>query len=201
MKKRYCSAIYKIWREVIFPPFCMHCKERSNLKFFCFDCWQLCSAPDPTEKCPHCFGNSEGLCLVCRKNPDLPFPQAHVFEDVDPCWLLARQEGDTVAAFAMLSWIGLKWEVPDVVIAIQENEWAFPFSEMLGKPLMHLSRDFRGNYRGVEAIHADQTLLLVGDRPSLQECKQMISALSSAFPKRGYLLSLFPFVEKMQFER
>ena len=190
--KSVFSACYKIWRDMIFPPFCMSCGEPCETKLFCPDCWELCSPPDPAQKCPHCFEDSEGLCNRCRKAPLLPFSQAYVFDDVEPARLLVRQPSDIVAAFAMRSWIALDWLTPDVILPMPgSGEIALAFSEMIERPLAHLFAGNRDGHCDVEAINADQIILVIGEGGSLQEYKHAVKALSAAEPKRGYLLSLF----------
>ncbi len=191
--KSVFSAFYKIWRELIFPPFCAHCEEISTTKLFCFDCWSLCSSPDPIEKCPHCFQDSEGLCFDCRKGPYLPFPQAYVFEDTEPSRLLAAQGSDIAADFAIYSWVGLDWEMPDVIIPMPgSEEIALCFAERLEKPLVHLFAGFWEKYSNVDAVGENKVVLFINERSSLEECKQAIQSLSVVFPKKGYLLNLYP---------
>lgn len=183
-------GLCKIWREIVFPPFCVCCKEPTEMKLFCSACWALCAPSDPVEKCPHCFENSEGLCRQCIKNPSLPFSRAYVFEDTEPSRILAKQATETIVAFMMHSWISLDWKVPDVIISMPgASEIANAFSVMIKRPILNL---FTRNWEcDVEAIDVEKTLLVIAMGSSMQECKQAISSLSAASPKRGYLLSLF----------
>jgi hypothetical protein len=182
--KSVFSAYCSILRDLIFPPFCTSCEGPLDMKLFCSDCWSLCASPDPIDKCPHCFEDSEGLCSLCRRSPDLPFPQAYVFEDTEPAWILVRQQSDILASFMIRSWIQLDWEVPDVIFPMPGmEEVAFLFAEMIERPLAHFS--------DVDAIDEHQVILVIDQGSSLEELRKAIRSLSSASPKKGYLLTLF----------
>jgi hypothetical protein len=185
------SAICKLWRDIVFPPLCACCKESTQEKLFCSDCWALCAPIEALEKCPHCFEDSHGLCRKCLRKPELPFRRAYVFEDTEPSRILAKQPIDTIAAFMMKSFISLEWPLPDIVIPMPgAKAAALKFSEMIHKPIANLfSKGWKGD---VEAIDTGLILLVIDLGHSLEECKLAISSLAEASPKRGYLLSLFP---------
>ena len=182
----------KIWRDLIFPPFCTACKDRCETKFFCPSCWKMAVPPDPIEKCPHCFEDSEGLCRICRRNPDLPFSRAFVFEDTEVAMSLAKLESEDLVAFAMVQWVNLEWPLPDIVIPMPGAEGiARQFSAMIGRPMV-CCLTYRETWEcDAESLDTDLVLLVIDKSCSKEECHGAIQALSSTFPKRGYLLSLF----------
>ncbi len=169
-------------RDVSFPPYCVACKEPCQTKWFCLSCWMFCVPPDPSERCPHCFKESEGLCKECKKNPYLSFAQGCVFENTHLVPHLQQMEKKTLAAFAIRAWVNLDWPIPDVILPMSGSyRLARFFSEMLNCPMMS----------DVDAIEEDQILLVLNENASLQECKEAIAALGTCSPKRGYLLHLF----------
>ncbi len=148
--------------------------------------------PDPIEKCPHCFEDSEGLCRICRRNPDLPFSRAFVFEDTEVAMSLAKLESEDLVAFAMVQWVNLEWPLPDIVIPMPGAEGiARQFSAMIGRPMV-CCLTYRETWEcDAESLDTDLVLLVIDKSCSKEECHGAIQALSSTFPKRGYLLSLF----------
>lgn len=175
--------VFSAFCDTIFPPLCVICKEHAQTKIFCPLCWGLCAAPDPIERCPHCFTESDGLCGQCQRSPRLSFTLANVFEETDPAFHLAKMDSDTVAAFAIYAWVNLDWTFPDLVIPMPgSKEIAFRFAEMIERPLGSLD---------VEAMDEEQTLLVFNCGGALEELEKAVRGLSFAAPKRGYVLSLF----------
>jgi hypothetical protein len=184
-------VIVQAWIDFFFPPLCVGCGERSATKFFCPSCWELCAAPDPVGRCPHCFEESDGLCKRCGTDADLPFSRASVFEATGPALHLARARPDLLAAFAARRWVELDWPFPDVVIPMRgAAKLALEFSSMIDRPYANL---FKRKGCDAEAIETDMTLLLIDTGASLANAKEAIHSLAEAFPKKGFLLSLFPY--------
>lgn len=188
----FYKTFLKAWRDLIFPPFCVHCKQRSETKLFCPSCWELCAPPNVLEKCPHCFENAEGLCWRCKRNPLLPFPRAFVFEDIELARHLEKAETDTLSAFAIVQWCRLDWPTPDVIVPMPGNrELAVHISEMLRKPMADILHSGEGWRCDEEAILEGQIILVIDRGSPLSTLQGAISALAATFPKRGYLLSLY----------
>lgn len=142
----------------------------------------LCAPPDPDERCPHCFKESEGLCKECKKKPYVPFTQGFVFENTSLVSHLQRMEKETVAAFAIRAWVSFRWLTPDVILSLPGSyRFASSFSEMLKVPMV----------RDVDPIEEGQILLVLNEKGSLEECKEVIMSLGICSPKKGYLLHLF----------
>ncbi len=185
MWQRFCESL----RDFIFPPFCQACKDPCRTKLFCPSCWDLCCFPDPLEKCPHCFLDSEGLCKQCRKDPILPFASGYVFEDTEPVHSLLRQGEDVLASFAVCQWAQLDWEMPDVIIPMPGARlWAFYFAQMLRRPLANVFSS-----QGLVDLQSidDQLVVLVLDRGSKEkERRHLIESLMQAYPRKGYVLGL-----------
>lgn len=177
------KSVFSAFYDAIFPPLCVNCKERCSTKIFCPTCWELCSAPDPIDRCPHCFTESEGLCRTCKKNPHISFTQAQVFEETDAAFHLSKMDSDTVAAFAIYAWVNLDWPIPDLVIPMPgSKEVALRFAEMIERPLASFD---------IEAMDEEQTLLVFNCGSPLEEVERAVKSLALASPKRGYVLSLF----------
>lgn len=176
-------TFYKIWRDILFPPLCVICKEKRDTKIFCPLCWELCAFPDPAGRCPHCFVESDGLCRKCIKNPRLKFTQGFVFEETPPAFHLARQDSETVVAFMLAAWAKLNWEMPDLVLPmLGSKEVAFLFAEKIERPL---------GIWDIKAIEEELTLMVICVDSTMEEVEKALQILAKASPKRGYVLSLF----------
>jgi hypothetical protein len=175
--------IFSAFCEVLFPPLCVICKERSKTKLFCPPCWELCAFPDPAERCPHCSIQSDGLCRQCVKKPIFSFTHAFIFEETAPAFYLTRLESETIASFAIYAFIQLEWPVPDIIIPMPDcKEIALKFSEMLEKPLARTDP---------ETIEEDKILLIMNRNSSVEQLRKVLGELSVTSPKRGFILSLF----------
>ncbi|HSX13072.1 MAG TPA: hypothetical protein VLE96_01445 [Chlamydiales bacterium] len=177
------KSVFSAFSDILFPPLCVICKERSQTKVFCPSCWSLCSFPDPVNRCPHCFIESEGLCRQCVTKPLLPFTLGCIFEETDPAFHLSKMEGETVAAFAINAFVHLEWPIPDLVIPMPGGrEVANYFAEMLQRPL---------GSTDPEAMNEDQVLLVLNAFHSVEELDKVVKKLALASPRRGFILSLF----------
>lgn len=182
--------------DLIFPPLCLHCKERCSTKFFCPECWELCAPPDPVARCRHCFEEVEkpGMCSDCRREPKLPIARAFVFEKEAPVFRFQEEYPEAMAGFAVNQWIQLEWPQPDWVVPMPDrisisigkifSQWnRFPFCKALesGEEFFELRETELG-----------EEILLFDAGNSLPDLQKAISALTEAFPKRIVLLSLSP---------
>ncbi len=187
-------SLIHAWLDAIFPPLCAICKGKADIKCFCFSCWTKCAPPDPEERCPHCFHESEGLCKECKKGPRLSFSRAAIF-DADPsAHYLARKRADLLVDFATLQWAQLDWPLPDAIVPMHgAKNLARDFAERIDCPFAPILK--RGGWCDVEAIEEDQVFLLIANENSVGEVREAISLLQETFPKKGFLLSLFPLSE------
>lgn len=177
------KSVFSAFCDLLFPPLCVICKERSKTKLFCPACWELCTFPDPVDRCPHCYSHSEGLCRRCVNKPIFSFTHAFIFEETDPAFHLARIDSETVAAFAIYAFIQLDWPIPDIVIPTPESrEIALKFAEMLERPLGKIDP---------ETIEEGKILLIFNKNQSIEDLQKVLRKLSLASPKRGFIISIF----------
>lgn len=192
----FVSLITKAWkayRDFVFPPFCLDCRERCETKVFCPSCWQSCAPPDPVDRCRHCFEEKEGkgnLCRVCKRAPALPIARAYVFEKDAP--ILRLQEEKSWACFALYQWVQLDWPVPDVIVPMPGREsiaLARAFASFLPCPVVQAIRsDFSCK---LDWLEENQVILILDVGHSVEYLKKAISSLSETFPKRMFLLTLW----------
>ncbi|MES2273292.1 MAG: hypothetical protein V4487_03790 [Chlamydiota bacterium] len=189
-----------LFLDFIFPPLCLSCSERCSTKFFCPTCWELCAPPDPLERCRHCFGEISQLgevCGQCRKGPLLPIERAYVFEAGAPIWRFRKEEPSAIASFAVNQWIRLEWPVPDAIIPMPDpisESITKAFASLLECPLVKALRSEGPRFELKEGlIKEDLQLLLMNGSNSVESLRAAASALTEAFPKRTYLLSLIPY--------
>lgn len=182
--------------DLIFPPLCLACRERCETKFLCLDCWQLCTLPDPIERCRHCFEELDqrgDLCAQCREKKLLPIARAYVFDPASPAWRLGMDPAEAMAAFAVCQWIQLEWPLPDAVIPMPDSHSVAigkAFAIMLNAPFvraLHSTCEYKEDY-----LEEDRELLLLDVSNSLENLHEAALSLLEAFPKRIYLLSLLP---------
>jgi hypothetical protein len=127
------------------------------------------------------------MCKECKTNPRLSFSRAAVFEPSPPTFYLARKMPDLLPSFAVLQWIQLDWPLPDAVVPMRGAKGlALAFAEMIDRPFAPVLKD-------PEAVEEDQTLLLIDAHSGIEEADAAISLLAEAFPKKSFLLSLFPY--------
>ena len=178
-----CSAkeYYKHLRGFVFPSLCAVCGETCDTKVFCPACWDLCAPPDPSEKCPHCFSDSEGLCRPCKRKPEHPFAKAYLFEDTEVSQFFIKHYEEDLFAFGLFQFGRLAWENPDVIVATP-GSWFFAqaFSEKLGIFLA----------TNLDALDFGQVILVLDVGGIKEEQEKLIFSLAECLPKRGYLLSL-----------
>ena len=183
--------------DFVFPPLCLACKERCETKFLCPDCWQLCKLPDPAGRCRHCFEELDrrgDLCAQCRQERLLPIARAYVFDPESPAFRLGCEAAAATASFALVQWIQLEWPTPAAIIPMPDTD-----SKAIGKAFaMLLDLPFaKALRRGCEYVEdrleEDAELLLFDVSNSIEDLRKAAYALSEAFPKRIYLLSLYPY--------
>lgn len=202
-KKNVVSGVFKIWLDLIFPPLCAHCREFCRTSFFCLNCWELCSPPSPLYRCRHCFSEIEegtfhetyNLCLTCQKEPLLFAPYAFVFDSTEAAHRLCREiqeMPEALAAFILYQWAHLSWLSPQIIIPMPGAEvLAKPFAFWMEVPYIDLLDVTNQSWEcDGKKIEEDQILLLLDVNSTLPCLQKAIAALSEAFPKRIYVLSL-----------
>ena len=134
-------------QDLLFPPICVVCKEKSHHSYLCQLCWEQSSLLNPAERCPHCFTAIDAayqLCGRCEHEPFLLFPRAALFDQEAPiCRLVGRDELiDSFASFAFVQWERLGWPLPDLVIPIPfgPSEIARAFAAKIERPCIQLLR-------------------------------------------------------------
>ena len=183
--------------DLIFPPLCLACREECRTRFLCPSCWQLCLLPDPVERCRHCFeelDRKENLCSQCRKEKILPAIRAYVFDPESPAHHLALEPPDGMASFALIQWVALDWPLPDAVIPMPDRdsvEIGRMFAFLLNIPFMKALRA-NCDYKE-DRLEEGKELLLFDVSHPVETLQKATLALSEAFPKRIYLLSLVPY--------
>lgn len=192
-----------IFRELFFPPVCIHCKQAAKEAYFCSTCWEASALADPSERCIHCFSYTgvEGkLCSRCAKKAWIPFQRASVFDRTAPIQrLIHREESiDSLASFALVQWSRLNWKSPDFIVPIppQKSPLCTAFSKLMGKPSLQLFRK-KGWPLGEEewilkegVIEDEATILLFDSGCSMRQLKIGSDSILGAFPKKVYVLSL-----------
>lgn len=182
------------WLNLIFPPLCLACKERSATQFLCPACWHLCALPDPVGRCRHCFEELDqrgNLCTTCRKEPHLSAVRAYVFDPESPAFRLGSEAIEAMAGFAYLQWVELEWPHPDAVIPMPGDEAiAQQLAEWIEAPCIK-ALGMGCEYR--EDLLEEEGELLLFDRSNPSPLLEKATlALAEAFPERVRLLSLFP---------
>lgn len=186
--------------DLIFPPLCLHCRSYMKTNYLCETCWIESALIDPESRCIHCFDSvSEkmALCMRCRKDPLLPFPRAAMFEKAAPIVsLLDEEAADAIAGFAYYQWLRLDAPEPDFVIPVRRNKVAKKFAEFLDKPCPDVFQRIsypisRKRYELKKNLIEEKANILLFDHDNeFEELKMACGAISEAFPKKVYLLSL-----------
>ncbi|MDE3046535.1 MAG: hypothetical protein KGJ02_07850 [Verrucomicrobiota bacterium] len=189
--------------DLLFPKLCAHCKEPTEGDYFCPLCWQESSPLALDSRCHHCFElleTSDNLCSTCRHHPLLPFVRAAVFDRNAPIRTLknSRDTTQAMAAFAYYQWLRLSWESVNLIAPIppQRSSIACAFAELAHLPCPNLLRrrawplntDF---WEVRDILEEGESILLFDDDCTSAELQLACKAISHAFPKRVYLLSLF----------
>ena len=188
--------------NLVFPPRCLHCKALCCGSYFCEECWRQSSLIDLDHRCIHCFEAiepPESLCSRCRHEPLLPFPRAAVFESQAPIrtFVHNRDYEQAMASFAYYQWLRLGWEKPDVIASIPPNRNAVGrfFAELWNAPCQNLFRRIAWpldteKWEIRDFLEEDLTILLIDHGCTLAQRQLACQAISHAFPKRVYILSL-----------
>lgn len=182
--------------DFIFPPYCLACQERCSTKYLCPACWSACQLPDPIGRCRHCFEDLDrrgDLCSQCRKAAHLSAVRATVFDRESPAPLLGVEASYAMAGFAVLQWTQLEWPLPDAIIPMSEaTALAKAFANILERPFIRALKpcyEYREN-----CLEEDLNLFLIDISSPIEQVQKAVQALSSSFPKRIYLLTLFPWM-------
>ena len=180
--------------DFLFPPICPCCGEKSQTKILCSSCWLLCEPPDPAVRCRHCFlelEKEEKCCHQCRIQRRHSAQRAFVFDPESPASLLGLDALDALAGFALIQFIQLEWDMPDAIIPMPDSiSIAAAFADLLHLPLIQ-ALDLRHSYKE-DRLEENGTLLLFDISNSIPVLQKSTMALMESFPKRIYLLSLFP---------
>lgn len=188
--------------DLVFPPICVSCKEVTQLKYLCENCWLQSSLLDLNGRCTHCFDEIEEgvLCARCARNPLLPFQRAAVFDRQSPIFeVLNPDHAIAAASFAYYQWLKLDWAEPDLIISIppDKSKVCRAFSDLCSKPNPKLFRRIAWPLQTEKwevfepLIEEHSTVLLFDEGASLKQLQLATTALSAAFPKKVYLISLF----------
>lgn len=134
------------WLDLIFPPLCLHCKEKCA-QHFCPTCASSFELIDPLTRCPFCFGLSNGRqpCEECTRKKRWHIRIASSLDYFDPVQTLVKRMkygrmpylARTAAAFMVLQWTRLKWESPDLIVPVPRHLWAqgLNHAALLGKEM------------------------------------------------------------------
>lgn len=181
--------------DFIFPPLCLACRERCTTRSLCPDCWQLCAPPDPAERCRHCFEELDRrgtLCSQCRRGTLLPALRAYVFDPESPARYLGLDPVRGLAGFALLQWVQLEWPWPDAIVPMPDAlALGKAFARLIDRPLVRALRP-NGSYRE-DRLEENSQILLIDISSPLEILQRATAALSESFPKRVFLLTLFPY--------
>ncbi|HSX26844.1 MAG TPA: hypothetical protein VLE89_07570 [Chlamydiales bacterium] len=180
--------------DLIYPPLCLECREPCKTKYFCPECWGLCEPPDPAERCRHCFGEVDqvrAMCQECRREPKVGVVRAYVFDGESPVGRL--EEWERLAGFAVYQWIRLEWPMPDVIVPMPDEESESvgeAFSALMQLPFAKALRRGGDQFELREEVEGD--VLIVDAANPVEFLQGGAMAVAEAFPKRIFLLSLFP---------
>jgi hypothetical protein len=187
----------RVLTDFIYPPICLNCREFCSTRFLCSECWLLCALPDPIERCRHCFEELDqrgDFCIQCRKAKLLPVVRAYVFDPASPAYCLGTEAIDAMAGFAYLQWIQLEWPLPTAIIPMPDSDSisiGSALAQLLHIPFIRALR-FDCDYRQ-DRLEEEEILLLFDVSNPIEKLQKGAIALSEAFPKRIYLLSLLPY--------
>lgn len=105
---------------------------------------------------------------------------------------LAQRATEILPSFLVFQWARLSWRIPDVVISMPgARDLAISFSEMIQCPYIDVLQWDGAWSCDAEGIEEDCVLLLIDFDSSLESLSEAIQTLSSTFPKKGYVLSIF----------
>jgi predicted amidophosphoribosyltransferase len=199
--------------NLLFPPRCRLCSERTDY-LFCTVCCELMALPDPTLRCGHCFVALESdvrLCMRCTHQPILSAPRAFLFEEspliAQLLSLLQRQDEavfQSIIAMLLLFWSRLAWPAPHFVISIPSagqttsvQSLAFEFSRILSCPLsnelqLHWTAPFQ--WRMIRTMHhslINKDVLLFDLGHDVSWLRRALHQMHEAQPRSIHILSVF----------
>jgi len=103
-----------------------------------------------------------------------------------------------MASFALIQWIQLEWPRPHAVIAMPDKDSITIGSAFAAMQQVPFVKALRQNHEYVDdRLEEDEIYLLFDVSNSLENLKKSANSLSLSFPKRIYLLSLFPYVDRV----
>ncbi|MBU6383875.1 MAG: phosphoribosyltransferase [Verrucomicrobia bacterium] len=186
--------------QLLFPSVCLACGCKCATKWFCPPCWLLCELPDPANHCQVCFQGLEEqarYCASCREGKKrLPMVRGFVFDPESPARLMGLDAVDALAGFAYLQWIQLEWPDPDVVIPMPDSApIAAALASLMQAPLVKALSPSYEYYE--DRLEEENTLLLFDVSHSSSSLHKAASALSASFPKKIFVLSLFPYADSV----
>ncbi len=195
-------SIFRSLIDLVFPPFCVECSDYTDLKYLCHHCWEQSALLDLHDRCRHCFDEigQESICAKCLTHPTLPFERAAVFDSRAPIHRLLKEDTASAAAgFAYYQWLRLDWKEPDLIVPIPTSRFgaAEKFAQLCNKPCVDLFHKIAwplGTLKWEvrdELIEENSTVLLFDEGGSSKHLQLAAKALSTAFPKKVYLISLF----------
>lgn len=119
---------------------------------------------------------------------------AYVFDPASPAALLDREAIEALAGFALWQWVQLDWPRPDAIVPMPDSVTiASAFAAFLDCPLVQaLSSSCQ--YRPGR-LEDNQILLLFDVQSPAEHLEKASRSLMQAFPKKGYLLTLFSYVD------
>lgn len=187
--------------DLFFPPLCFYCKQKTDMPYLCFACWEESVLLDPEHRCSHCFESLEDrsiLCPQCLKNPHLLFPKYALFDSRSPiCTILKNEElVEAIAGFAFYQWERLHLPSMDYVVSMphQKSLIGASFAKLLDLPYIPLFQKhfFSSNPFDidVEIVEEWKGFILFDEGGSFEDLKLATQLISLAFPKRVYILSL-----------
>lgn len=102
-----------------------------------------------------------------------------------------------MAGFALIQWVQLDWPMPDAIIPMPDAnsiEVGKALANLLERPFVR-ALSSACEYKK-DRLEEDQILLLFDACNPLAALKKTALFLSEAFPKKIYLLSLYPYVDR-----
>lgn len=187
--------------DLLFPPLCATCGNRLCHSQLCDICWEASRIVDPSHRCIHCFASSEtSLCGQCSEKPAMPYPRAVVFEREAPILHLIDEESaeaaEAWAGFAFVQLQQLGWPEPDFLVSVVPSPIAKSLAVLCNKAS---SNFFRRRFSLGKAekwelreglISEDAIIVLFDPGCKPKELENACAAISEAFPKKVYILSL-----------
>lgn len=187
--------------DSLFPTYCQVCRVPTRLRCLCQDCWLESELLDPSHRCRSCFCEIEApsFCARCNKKK-APFERAALFERGAPIipFLFQEDAVEAAAGFALYQFLTLGWEKPDLIVplppkkepisALFANFLQVPYRQIFRRRIWPFGRE---NWEVKEGeVDENMTVLLLDLGLAPHQMRAASRALTIAFPKKAYLLSL-----------